>query len=64
MRTEAEKKAQAKYDTKCKKVGIKYTLTDMKDYEALQTFLSESGLSANAYIKQLIYNDLIDKGYL
>lgn len=61
--TEAEKKAVRKYLAKCKDIRIKYNPTDMSEYVRLQSYISDNNISATAYIKQLIKNDLDTKGY-
>ena len=61
--TEAEKKAIRKYLAKCKDVRIKYNPNDMSEYDRLQSYLLDNNISATSYIKQLIKNDLDNKGY-
>lgn len=56
------KKAQARYDKKCSMYSVKYTPTDINDGKRLQMYLSQTGQSANAYIKSLIKADLDSKG--
>lgn len=71
--SDAQKAAQKKYDQKTKMVSIKYTPTDMKDYERLKTYLDKTGKSTNKFIKELvnnffdsekgeIYENVIEKG--
>lgn len=62
--TEAEKKAIRKYLAKCKDIRIKYNPTDMSEYIRLQSYILENNISATAYIKQLIKNDLDNKGFM
>lgn len=53
--------AQKKYDKKTKMVSVKYTLSDMKDYNRLKNHLESTGQSVNAFIKGLI-NDFFESG--
>ena len=52
----AQKAAQKKYDQKTKMVSVKYTLSDMKEYQRLKSYLDMSGQSTNKFIKSLIHN--------
>lgn len=63
--TEAEKRAQKKYNQKTMTYSISYKPnTDIKDGERLKAYLAETGISANAYIKALIKADLDKKGFM
>lgn len=61
--SEAMLRSQKKYDEKCKQVKIKYTPTDMQDYERLQNYLEDQNISITKYLKELISWDLDKKGY-
>lgn len=56
--------SQKKYNNKCKRMQIKYGISDYTDYEALEKYLSDNNISFNAYCKQLIRKDLESKGLL
>lgn len=62
--TESQKKYEKKRSLQCKTYAIKYTPNEMNMSDALQKYLSDNGLTANRYIKELIMFDLIRKGYL
>lgn len=62
--TESQKKYEKKRALQCKTYAIKYTPSEMNISDALQKYLSDNGLTANKYIKELIMFDLIRKGYL
>ena len=48
--------AQKKYDQKTKLVSIKYTPSDMNEYQRLKNYLNRTGQSTNGFIKSLINN--------
>lgn len=50
----AQKAAQRRYDKKTKQVSVKYTLSDMKEYERLREYLDCTGQSINSFVKNLI----------
>ena len=52
----AQKAAQKKYDQKTKMVSIKYTPSDMNEYQRLKNYLDKTGQSTNKFIKNLINN--------
>lgn len=52
----AQKAAQKKYDHKTKMVSIKYTLSEMSEYQRLKNYLDKTGQSTNKFIKSLINN--------
>lgn len=56
-------KAQAKYRDKSIQFSVNYRPTDIKDGERLKAYLSQTGQSANSYIKGLIKADLDGKGF-
>lgn len=62
--TEAEKRAQKKYNEKTITIAASYKPgTDLKEGERLKAYLSQTGQSANSYIKGLIKADLDSKGF-
>ena len=52
----AQKAAQKKYDQKTKMISIKYTPSDMNEYQRLKNYLDKTGQSTNKFIKNLINN--------
>lgn len=54
--SEAQKRAQKKYDKKSKVVSIKYTPADMENYEKLKLYLSQTNQSMNGFMKMLVKN--------
>ena len=56
------KDAQKKYSKKTKTFAIKYTPTDMEEGLRLSKYLADNGISCNSYLKQLVKNDLDNKG--
>lgn len=54
--SDAQKAAQKKYDQKTKMVSIKYTLSEMDEYNKLENYLNRTGQSKNGFIKGLINN--------
>lgn len=63
VRTDADRKADRVYRDKHKPIqyGIQYK-TDKIEGLRLQSYLSQSGQSANAYLKSLVKADLDSKG--
>lgn len=59
--TEAQKRYEKKRSKDCKTYAIKYTPVDMIESDRLQVYLKSVGMSANAYIKNLIKKDLDEK---
>ena len=59
--SESQKAAQKKYDQKTKMVSIKYTPSDMNEYQRLKNYLDSTGQSTNGFIKKLI-NDFFSPG--
>ena len=55
---------QKKYNNSCNVVRIKYSKTDMSDYNAMISYIESLGITTTAYIKQLIRKDLESKGLL
>ena len=60
--TEAQKRYEKKRSKDCKTYAIKYTPVDMIESDRLQVYLESVGMSANAYIKNIIKKDLDEKG--
>lgn len=63
--TEAQKRYEQKRMKECKNYTIKYRLyieTEKTEQERLQSYLDDTGQSANSYIKELIKRDLEEKG--
>lgn len=52
--TEAQKKAQKKYDEKTKNVSLKFTPKTMKLYDQLKEYTDRNGKTINGFIKELI----------
>ena len=52
----AQKAEQKKYDQKTKMISIKYTPSDMDEYNRLKNYLDRTGQSKNGFIKSLINN--------
>lgn len=57
------KKSQAEYKKKLKQFKVQYNLQDNSEGLRVQKYLEQTGQSANAYIKNLIKNDLDSKGF-
>lgn len=57
----AQKAAQKKYDQKTKMVSIKYTPSNMNEYQRLKNYLNKTGQSTNKFIKTVI-NNFFDSG--
>lgn len=63
--TEAEKRAQKKYNEKTITIAASFKPgTDIKEGERVKAYLEQTGQSANSYIKGLIKRDLDDKGFM
>lgn len=56
------KESQKRYSAKTKTYAVKYYPTDIIESIRLQTYLQETGQSANSYIKSVIKADLDRKG--
>ena len=52
--SDAQKKAQKKYDAKTKTVAKKYTPVKMNEYETKIKYTTKHGISVNKLIKGLI----------
>lgn len=63
--TEAQKKAQKKYNEKTITFACSYKPgTDSEEGKKIKEYLQQSGQSVNSYIKELIKRDLEKKGVL
>ena len=51
-------KSQKTYNNKCHYFSVKYTPAESDQADRLKAYLSKTGQSANAYIKDLIKHDL------
>ena len=58
------KDSQKEYNKKCLQYKVQYRLIDNAEGERLKAYLSQSGQSANSYIKGLIKADLDSKGFM
>lgn len=63
-RTDANRRADRKYNKKKKTFAIVYTPTDIKEANRLENYLKTIDLSTNAYLKSLVKKDLDEKGIL
>lgn len=61
-RTEANRRADRKYNQKKKTYALVYTPTDIQDALRLQSYLDNADMSCNAYLKSLVKKDLDEKG--
>ncbi len=60
--TEAEKRAQKKYNEKTITIAASYKPgTDIKEGQRIKAYLEQTGKTANSYIKELIKKDLDSK---
>lgn len=65
MASDAQKKAFKKYNTKSIILSCSYRPgTDIQEGERVRAYLSATDQSANAYIKNLIKDDLDKKGFM
>ena len=60
--TESQKTYEKKRMKACKNYTIKYTPKEINESNRLQAYLNKNGLSANAYLKELVKRDLDSKG--
>ena len=60
---ESNRKAQKKYATKTQIFALKYYPTDIREAQRLQAYLASTGISANAYLKQLVKANLDEKDF-
>lgn len=61
MSSDAQKRAYKKYNEKKINFAVVYTPTDTIEGQRLKAYLSQTGQSANSYIKGLIKRDLDSK---
>ena len=62
--TEAEKRAQKKYNQKTITIAASYKPgTDLTEGERVKKYLKQTGQTANSYIKELIKWDLDKKNF-
>lgn len=60
--TEAEKRAQKKYNKKTITIAASYKPgTDLEEGQRVKDYLKQTGQTANSYIKELIKRDLDSK---
>lgn len=55
------KKNQSDYNKKCEQFKVQYRLCDIEEGKRLKLYLTQTGQSANSYIKGLIKADLDNK---
>lgn len=56
MRSEALKRAQARYQEKVKRVEVKFTANDISLYNDLKEKAEQEGISIQAFIKKSLEN--------
>ena len=56
--------SQKRYNDKCVKFTIKYTLNECQISEIVKTAIVKSGETPNKWIKQAIYEKLKNEGYV
>ena len=54
-------KSQKAYNDKCKVIRIKYSETDMNEYNRIQKYIKDNGVTITEYLKELIKTDLDEK---
>ena len=52
--TESQKRYEKKMAKDCKNYTARYKSAELAEMKRIDSYLSENGISANAYIKQLI----------
>ena len=62
MRTDANRKADRKYNEKKMTFALTYTPTDIREGKRLKHYIEVAGISANSYLKELVKRDLDNKG--
>ena len=60
--SEAQKNAYKKYNKKKQTFALVYTPSDMQDGLRLKRYIESTGISCNAYLKELVKQDLDSKG--
>lgn len=56
------KKADANYRKKTQSFALKYFATDIQEGLRLKHYIESTGISCNAYLKELVKRDLDSKG--
>lgn len=56
--------SQKTYNNKCKIVRIKYSETDMNEYNRIQKYIKENNITITEYIKTLIKKDMDNNGIM
>lgn len=56
-------KAINKYNKKSKYIQLKFTENQLPEYDRIINYCKENGLSYQGYIKELIKQDLNEKGF-
>lgn len=56
------RKADKKYNSQSKIIGLKYTPNQIAEYERVKKYCFDVGISTQGYIKELIKADLDSKG--
>lgn len=56
--SDAQKRAQKRYDEKTKTIAVKYTPANMDEYEQLMQYLSDTKQNKNSFLKKLIKEHL------
>ena len=59
---EQNRKAVAKYAKKTQSFALKYFATDIQEGLRLKHYIESTGISCNAYLKELVKKDLDSKG--
>ena len=59
---EQNRKAVAKYAKKTQSFALKYFATDIQEGLRLKHYIESTGISCNAYLKELVKRDLDSKG--
>lgn len=62
IRTDADRRADKKYNEKKIMFSLVYTPTDKEEGLRLKAYLEKSNISTNAYLKSLVKADLDHKG--
>ena len=60
--SDAQKNAYKKYNKKKLPFALVYTPTDMHEGLRLKHYIESTGISCNAYLKELVKQDLDSKG--
>ena len=60
--SDAQKNAYKRYNKKKLPFALVYTPTDIQEGLRLKAYIEETGISCNAYLKELVKRDLDEKG--